>query len=286
MSHPPANNFRTRTIAERIAQAVPSGGAFTRVRRLLKPVFERVLASTDGGLRSVLPGGEVVLVAPAFRHITWNEEEYAAFRAAVRAGDVVLEAGANVGAYTTLFAQWAGPAGRVVAFEPDPIAYAGLKAHLVLNGVHDRVAAVPAAIAADGDGRLRFALFESSGISRLATGSEQPGTTIREVQSTSIDRYCAEHHVLPDVIKIDVEGAELAALQGARRAIAHADPRLQLFVEMHPHLWPAFGISAADLQREIELQGLIPEQLDGGRDDLWTTEGVCLRLRRPRLASP
>ena len=66
------------------------------------------------------PRGRVVLVAAEFRHITWNPEEYAAFRAAVRPGDVVLEAGANVGAYTMLFAQWVGPAGRVFAFEPDP----------------------------------------------------------------------------------------------------------------------------------------------------------------------
>ncbi len=56
----------------------------------------------------MLPGGEVVLVAPAFRHITWNPDEYAAFRAAVEPADVVLEAGRNVGAYTMLFAQWAG----------------------------------------------------------------------------------------------------------------------------------------------------------------------------------
>jgi len=241
--------------------------------------------TTDGGLRSVLPGGEVVLVAPAFRHITWNENEYAAFRSAVSAGDVVLEAGANVGAYTTLFAQWAGAAGRVIAFEPDPIAYAGLQAHLALNGIENRVSAVPAAVAGNGGGRLRFAQFESSGISRLATGSEPPGTTIREVASTSIDRYCARHHLLPTVIKIDVEGAELAALQGARSTIASADLRLQLFVEMHPHLWPAFGISAADLQHEIALQGLVAEQLDGGQTGLWTTEGVCLRLRRPRMAA-
>ena len=61
-----------------------------------------------------------MFVAPEFRHLTWNPEEYTAFRAAVRPGGVVLEAGANVGAYTMLFAQWVGPAGRVFAFEPDP----------------------------------------------------------------------------------------------------------------------------------------------------------------------
>ena len=84
--------------------------------------------------------------------MTWNRDEYNAFRGAVRTGDVVLEAGANVGAYTMLFAQWAGASGRVFAFEPDPIAYAGLQKHIVLNGMIDRVTPVAAAVA---DGKCR-----------------------------------------------------------------------------------------------------------------------------------
>jgi FkbM family methyltransferase len=280
MSHPPANNFRTATLAERLAQSMPSGRVFAGMRRLVKPLFERVLGGADGVLRSVLPGGEIVRIAPRYRHITWNEQEYAAFRAAVRAGDVIVEAGANVGAYTMLFAQWAGPAGRVIAFEPDPVAFAGLQAHLALNDLTARVTPVASAVADHRTGRLRFALFESSGISRLATASEVPGTIVRDVESTSIDAYCVAHGVSPRVIKIDVEGAELAVLSGARRTIAEAGPRLHLFVEMHPHLWPSLGITAGDVQREIETQGLAAEHLDGSGDNLWITEGVCLRLRR------
>lgn len=280
MSHPPASNFRTATLAERIARAMPSGPAFDGMRRLVKPLFERMLGGSGGALQSVLPGGEVVRIAAKYRHITWNEQEYAAFRGAVRAGDVILEAGANVGAYTVLFAQWTGPAGRVIAFEPDPQAFAGLQAHLAANGLESRVTPVPAAIAGTGAGRLRFALFASSGISRLATASEAPGTIVREVASTSIDDYCARRRLSPAVIKIDVEGAELAALAGARRTIAAAGPRLQLFVEMHPRIWPSLGITPGDVEREIADQGLVAEQLDGSRDHLWTTEGVCLRLRR------
>ncbi len=78
--------------------------------------------------------------------MTWNRDEYNAFRGAVRTGDVVLEAGANVGAYTMLFAQWAGASGRVFAFEPDPVAYAGLQKHIALNGMIDRVTPVAAAV--------------------------------------------------------------------------------------------------------------------------------------------
>jgi FkbM family methyltransferase len=280
MSHPPANSFRAKTLAERIAEAVPSGGAFTHVRRAFKPFFALILGRGQKGLRSVLPGGEVLLVSPSFRHVTWNSDEYEAFRAAVRPGDVVLEAGSNVGAYTMLFARWAGE-GHVYAFEPDPMALRGLQEHVALNGLGDRVTAVPAAIADDETKRLRFVLFESSGISRMAGDHEEaaPGTTIEEVPAWSIDRFCQKRGIAPTVIKIDVEGAELAALRGARATIAAAGPRLQLFVEMHPQLWPALGIAAADLEGECAAQGLRAERLDGGAKDLWTVEGVCLRLR-------
>jgi FkbM family methyltransferase len=278
MSQPDAEQYRARTFGERLARAMPSGGPFAPLRRQLKPLFERWLGGSRGSLRSVLPGGEVVLATPAHRHMSWNAEEYAAFRAAVRPGDVVLEAGTNVGAYTVLFAQWTGPAGRVFAFEPDEAAFAGLQAHLSLNEVADRVVAVRAAIA-EREGRLRFASFGSSGISRLAAADEGPGAIVREIAAMSIDAFCADERVTPAVIKIDVEGAELAALRGARATIAKAGARLALFVEMHPGLWPSLGIAADDLRRECEAQGLVAERLDGSADALWSTEGVCLRLR-------
>ena len=284
MSHPPAQSFRAKTLAERIAESMPSGGAFGPVRRLLKPIFRKLLGRNADGLRSVLPGGEVLMVSPAHRHVTWNCDEYQAFRAAVRSDDVVLEAGSNVGAYTMLFARWTGAGGHVYAFEPDPAAYRGLRQHLALNGLSDQVTTVCAAIADDSTTHLRFALFASSGISRMARDREEAGATIEEVPAWSIDRFCRTRGIAPVVIKIDVEGAELAALRGARATIAAAGSRLRLFVEMHPHLWPAFGITAGDIERECQAQGLIAERLDGATGDLWTLEGVCIRLCPARNA--
>jgi FkbM family methyltransferase len=286
MSHSTGDSFRVRTLSERIVAALPAGGRFGVLRRRLKPLFAKWLAPGSGALQSVLPGGEVVLVSPEYRHMTWNRDEYHAFRGAVRAGDVVLEAGANVGAYTILFAQWVGASGRVFAFEPDPIAYAGLQKHIALNGMIDRVTPVVAAVADGAAGNLRLAIGDSSGVSRLV----QPGeddvanpTRTRDVRAVSLDQFCADERLTPSVIKVDVEGAELAVLRGARSTIAHAGPGLQLFVEMHPHLWPRLGMSVDDVRGECEAQGLVAEALDGRAGDIWQTEGICLRLR-PRRA--
>ena len=228
----------------------------------------------------MLPGGEVVLVAPEFRHMTWNPEEYSAFRAAVRPGAVVLEAGANVGAYTMLFAQWVGPAGRVFAFEPDPVAYAGLQQHIVRNAVADRVTAVAAAVADGSASTLRLALGESSGISRLLLPDETHAADARGQRR--VDRSVLRRSRADAARDQDRRRRRRARAfsRGARATIAAAGPGLQLFVEMHPHLWPALGISADDLRRECEAQHLVAERLDGSRDaNLWQTEGVCLRLR-------
>ncbi len=70
----------------------------------------------------------------------------------------------------------------------------------------------------------------------------------RDVSAVSIDQFCADRGLTPQVIKIDVEGAELAVLRGARATIAAAGPGLQLFVEMHPHLWTERGIAAEDVR--------------------------------------
>ena len=286
MSRSSGDSFRVRTLSERIVAALPAGGRFSALRRRLKPLFAKWLVRGGGDLQSVLPGGEVVLVAPEYRHMTWNRDEYNAFRGAVRAGDVVLEAGANVGAYTMLFAQWAGAAGRVFAFEPDPIAYTGLLRHIALNGMIDRVTPVAAAVADGRAANLRFAIGDSSGVSRLVHAGEDDAanpTKTCDVRAMSIDQFCAEHRVTPRVIKVDVEGAELAALRGARSTIAAAGPDLQLFVEMHPHLWSRLGVSVDDVRGECQAQGLVAEALDGCGEDVWQTEGVCLRLR-PRRA--
>jgi FkbM family methyltransferase len=245
----------------------------------LKRAYEGVLDRLPGDrLVCRFPEGETVRLAAAFRQVTWNLEEYRAFKSDIAAGDTVLDVGANLGAYTVLFGQWVGPGGRVFAFEPAPESRRGLERHVALNGLHDRVVVRPEAVA-EGEGIVRFRAVGPQGDNRIIREQSATDAADRiDVSTTSIDAFCRGRNLRPRFIKVDVEGAELEVLRGARATIAAAGPSLDLYVEVHPHLWPAFRTSLAEIEQELERQHLRPERLDG-RPELWSIEGVCLRMR-------
>src|SRR5258708_4603002 len=209
-------HYRSSSWLERIA-AGSAGRAPAWLRAPLKRAYNVLLAAWPGDhLTCRLPGGETIRVDPEYRHLAWNLEEYAALKRLAREGATVLDVGANVGCYTLLFAQWIGDAGHVDAFEPAAASRAGLERHLAINGLAGRVTVRPEAIS-DRSGSAPFLDAGTHGENRLAPVAT---SETRNVPSLSIDEFCEAAGISPDVIKTDIEGAELAALARPRRAIA------------------------------------------------------------------
>jgi FkbM family methyltransferase len=265
--------FRTPTALERLGAGVgrllPGGALRDGVRAVYRLA---VRVRTGGSVRARLPGGEEVRLLPEYRFVTWNRAEYDAFRQAAAPGSVALDVGANVGAYALAMGMWVGDGGRVFAFEPAPEAFRGLARHVALNGLDGVVTPVRAA-AAGRTGTAMLAVDGVSGANRLHAAGER-------VDAITLDDFCARENVAPALIKIDVEGAELEVLRGARETIRRGGAGLALFVEMHPTLWREMGISAADVRAELDAQGLRAEPLRPGVADPWALEGECLRLVR------
>jgi FkbM family methyltransferase len=137
------------------------------------------------------------------------------FSTVVRPGDVVYDIGANVGFLTLLAAKLVGPAGTVVAFEPDPASRAYLRRHLDLNAVTN-VQIVPAAVSSSpGIARFRRGGHISQG--QLDDAGEL------EVGVIALDDYVAAARV-PTLVKVDVEGAEVDVLRGAQATIRSHRP--------------------------------------------------------------
>ncbi len=272
-----AQRFRDPRLLERVARQLgklPFGG---KLRHDLKRLYLRALSSqTRGeGLVATLPEGERVRVSAESAYLCWNPEEYRAFRGAVRPGGVALDVGANAGAYTLLLGQWVGASGSVFAFEPSPDVFARLVNHIRLNALDETVCAVAAAVGEhDGEGQLDIS--GSLGEARLTRQGHSGDVSRVSVELVTIDTFCQRQSVIPQFIKIDVEGWELSVLRGARRTIRAAGPDLQLFVEFHPAVWPSLGMSRDDLEAEFAAQDLTVIPLTD--HDPWTMGGMCVRL--------
>lgn len=150
----------------------------------------------------------------------------------VAPGDVFYDIGANVGFFAILAAKLVGPHGRVYAFEPLPANAASLQHNVVLNGFTNVTVFETAISSADGEGELLLGSEPTQG--RLAASvapGDAPAETIT-IPISSLDQLIVRHDLKqPDLVKIDIEGAEVDAIAGMRRTLAECRPLV--LCEMH-----------------------------------------------------
>lgn len=153
----------------------------------------------------------------------YEQEQTAHFVRWVRPGATVIDVGAHVGYYTLLASILAGDAGKVWALEPDPTNAAFLRRHMAINR-RSNVQIEELAVS-DKLGIAHFAHGTGSGTGHLDTS----GTI--EVHTVSLSEFCRTRSITPTALKIDVEGAEVPALEGALEMLKSAKP--VIFLSTH-----------------------------------------------------
>lgn len=140
-----------------------------------------------------------------------------------------IDVGANCGFYSVLGALW-NPSLRVIAFEPVPEIFDGLKANVRLNQVDDRVQCENIALSS-ATGRAAFFLPDGEGLDIETTGTlnadswqSRKGSPCIEVKTARFDEYETLHRMLVDRIKIDVEDFEASVLAGMCQIILRDRP--------------------------------------------------------------
>jgi len=246
-------------------------GRESTLARRLRPAYESLLDFRGSGIVWEI-NGETFRIDPRQRNRLGNNYDapVAAFlRGRVREGAVCIDVGANVGVYVLQFARWSGKSGRVIAFEPNPSAVIALKRHIELNDLEDRVTVVPAAVGASlGEATLYAAGADS--MSRLGEPNRRIAERTVEVRVpvVTLDRFCAAESVVPDWLFMDIEGFEIAALEGARNLITTRGTDLNIIVEMHPDVWESADTSCARAEELLAKLRLRPEPLCGQSDPL------------------
>ena len=144
--------------------------------------------------------------------------------ARIKPGHVVYDLGANAGYFTLMGSVLTGPHGRVISFEPLPANLVFLQRHLELNRIQN-CTVVDAAVAAH-EGTAHFTSTGDRSMTHLADGGD---ITVRVV---TLDGMLERGEIPPaDVIKCDVEGAELDVLRGADAVLRKHHPLI--FLDTH-----------------------------------------------------
>ena len=172
----------------------------------------------------------------------------ALFRASLWPGARALDLGANIGVFTMVAARAVGPAGLVIAVEPDPRNLRYLEANIARQGFTN-VEIVKAAVAAQaGIARFHSAMVATNSTLYPELLREDEATTTFDVATITVDDLLAGRSV--DVIKMDIEGAEWATLDGMARTI-DANPGSVLFIEYEEGTLRAAGATPAGLVERL-----------------------------------
>jgi FkbM family methyltransferase len=151
----------------------------------------------------------------------------------VRPDFVFLDVGANVGLHTAAMGSQL-TTGRIYAFEPEEALFPLLRKTIEINGLTRVAELVPVAVA-DRTGTAKFSrdfystatgcLTEVSGNSLAHEWCRLPPATV-DVSTITLDEFCRSRHIVPDLVKIDVEGAEHLVLAGMKRILSEDRPAI------------------------------------------------------------
>jgi FkbM family methyltransferase len=137
----------------------------------------------------------------------------------LRPGDRFWDIGANGGYHTLLAARRLGPDGHVLAVEANPELAPLIESQLRLNDMAN--CTVMSVAVSNREGVASFAVDANSLKSSLSDGKSTEESTVLEIRTTTLDALL-EVYPPPDLVKIDVEGAEVQVLEGGQRLMAAA----------------------------------------------------------------
>jgi FkbM family methyltransferase len=211
----------------------------------VEPHLHLQLDTNDGLDRTILVTG------------AWERQTWQGISEHVPNGGVFVDVGADIGYYSLKAAVMVGRGGRVLAIEPNPETLVRLRANVRESGA-SAITVEPSACS-DSEGIVEFfaathANAGASSLSRANAAEAGPVAGSYRVRARRLDSIVRESGVTRvDVIKVDVEGAELLVLKGAVETLARYHP--VVVVEMIDEQLKNMGTSSAEIIGFLRTQG-------------------------------
>jgi len=184
------------------------------------------------------------------------------FDEVLHGGDCIIDVGANFGMHSLYAAKRVAPSGVVYAFEPLPTNLSLLRHHVSLNDLKGNVEVIASAVSDSPEAELVFysGLDEADLTATLAPHAQ--GCNQQRVPNTRLDDFALRLKKPVRLVKIDVEGAEVAVLKGARKLLLKDRPLL--IIEVHAYAFGDFKTSLAEYREVLDSLGYDEEILPEG----------------------
>lgn len=222
--------------------------------RILRPLANRVLSKAPRRI-TVLSGagsGIKLVIDPQREKFYWTGAYEPAVQKALvehlRPGMIFWDIGAHTGFYSLIASRLVGASGHVHAFEPMPQNASRLREAISMNGASN----VTVHQIALSDRSARALLYRSASSFMWSLVPDQGGTDGEMVACATLDSMVLRLGK-PDLLKIDVEGAETAVLTGGRALLVEGNARLIVeflnpsAIEGGQKAWPSYRFSQLDL---------------------------------------
>jgi FkbM family methyltransferase len=183
------------------------------------------LRSCDTGIimnyGGVLRGEQIIFpdARPLVYYNTLRDMPSYFMRPMLKPGDKVVDAGAYPGDFTVLASRRIGSRGHITALEPDPENRAYLEEMLEINNVRNVIVLPYALCKQTGTARFRH-IRDNSALARFTERGDELTVETRQLDDLRLRKI--------DVIKMDIEGAELDAILGAVNTLSRVHPRLMI----------------------------------------------------------
>lgn len=210
---------------------------------------EPLQSVTDRDLGTLLFPARDLVMAPAIEAAgTWEPLEVEWLKRNLRPGQTFLNVGANVGYHVVRASRLVGPAGKVIAVEPEPVNFAFLLANIALHDLRNVVPIRCAAGSRAGKMRL-YRGDDNSGDNRLTPFPE--ASTSVEVSVVRMDRLLAGQRI--DLVLVDTQGSDHEVVAGMTGLFA--DALVPMIVEFVPSWLRARGIDPVKVVKDFQRLG-------------------------------
>ncbi len=161
--------------------------------------------------------------------------KHKAIKTFLKSGGTFIDVGVNKGDFSLVAAKLVGTNGKVIAFEPEPTNCKWIKKSIEING-YKNVTLYEIALS-NQDSEAQLYIGEKSGWHSLITPQKSSNRRMINVRTKKLDSFLGEISFTDpiDVIKIDVEGAELQVLHGATNTLSR-NKKLVILIDIHPQL--------------------------------------------------